>query len=123
VASLIIRLLINMAALAAAAWLVDDIVVEGDTDGQKTIALLVTAVIFGIINVLIKPIVRLITLPLFVLTLGLITLVINALLLLLTSWLSEQLGYGVQVDGFWTAVLGALIVSIVSFLLSVLLPD
>jgi putative membrane protein len=68
-------------------------------------------------------VVKLLALPLFILTLGLITLVINALMLLLTSWLADKLDLSFHVDGFWTAVLGALIVSIVSWALHVVLPD
>ena len=68
-------------------------------------------------------IVRLISLPLFVLTLGLFTFVVNALMLLLTAWIGDQFDLAFEVDGFWSALLGALIISVVTFLLNVLLPD
>lgn len=87
------------------------------------LALLAVAVVFGLVNGLIRPIVRLLTLPLFILTLGLFTFVVNALMLLLTSWLSERLDLPFRVHGFGAALLGAVIVSVVSFLLNVLLPD
>ena len=63
------------------------------------------------------------TLPLFIVTLGLFTLVVNALMLLLTSWLADQLDLSFHVDGFWTAVLGGLVVSVVSWALHLVLPD
>jgi len=67
--------------------------------------------------------VQLLSLPLLILTLGLFTLVINALMLMLTAWISSGTSYGLTVDGFWTAVWGALIISIVNFLLSAFVPD
>jgi putative membrane protein len=75
------------------------------------------------VNFLVKPIVQVLTFPLFILTLGLITLVVNALMLLLTSWLADKFDLSFHVDGFWTAVLGGLIISIVSWALNVVLPD
>jgi putative membrane protein len=76
------------------------------------------ALIFGIVNSLLRPLLTILTCPLILLTLGLFSLVINAVLLRLTGWLSEQWGLGFQVDGFWPAFLGGLIVSLVSVLLS-----
>jgi len=76
-----------------------------------------------LVNFLVKPIVKLLTFPLFILTLDLITLMINALILLLTSWLADKLDLSFHVEGFWTAVLGGLIISIVSWALHVVLPD
>jgi putative membrane protein len=81
------------------------------------------ALVFGLVNVVVKPVVKLLAFPLFILTLGLITLVINALMLLLTSWLANKLDLAFHVEGFGTAVIGALIVSIVSWALHVILPD
>lgn len=85
--------------------------------------LLLVALVFGVVNFLVKPLVKLLTLPLFVLTLGLFTLVVNALMLMLTSWLAERMALGFHVEGFWTAVLGGLIISVVSWALNVVLPD
>lgn len=85
--------------------------------------LLLVALVFGVVNFLVKPLVKLLTLPLFVLTLGLFTLVVNALMLMLTSWLAERMDLGFHVEGFWTAVLGGLIISVVSWALNVVLPD
>ena len=91
--------------------------------GRKVITLLVVALIFGIVNAIVKPIFTLVTACVVLLTLGLFLLVINALMLLLTSWLSDQFNLGWHVDGFWTAVLGSIIISIVSFILNAFIPD
>ena len=81
------------------------------------------AALFGVINLFVKPIVKLLSIPLYIITLGLFTLVVNALMLLLTSWIAGKLGVPFEVDGFWSAVLGGLVISVVSWLLNVLLPD
>jgi putative membrane protein len=81
------------------------------------------ALVFGVVNWLVKPIVKLLAFPLFILTLGLITLVVNALMLLLTSWLSGKLSLDFHVEGFWAALLGGLIISIVSWAQNMVLPD
>lgn len=84
----------------------------------------VVAVVFGLLNTVIKPVLKFFTLPLIWLTLGLFSLVINALMLQLTSWLAGQLGLAFRVDRFfWDAVLGALVVTVVSILLSAVIPD
>jgi putative membrane protein len=80
------------------------------------------AVIFGLVNAVIRPVVRLLALPLYLLTLGLITFVINALMLLLTSWLSGQTALQFGVDGFGTALLASLVVTVVSWVLNLVLP-
>ncbi|MGW6566985.1 phage holin family protein [Streptomyces sp. NPDC054975] len=119
----VVKTLANAGALGVAIWLVPDITLTGDSTANKAWTLILVALVFGLVNFLVKPIVKLISLPLFVLTLGLITLVINALMLLLTSWLADKLDLSFQVDGFWTAVLGGLIISVVSWALNVVLPD
>ena len=81
------------------------------------------AVIFGLVNAFVRPIVRLISIPLFILTLGLFTFVVNALMLLLTAWIGDLFDLAFEVDGFWSALLGALVISVVTFLINVLLPD
>jgi putative membrane protein len=120
---LIVRLLASAVALAVAAWLVDGISIGPGTDTERALTLLGVAVIFGLVNAIIRPIARLLTLPLVVLTLGLFLLVLNALMLLLTEWIAEQFDLAFQVDGFWPALLGALIITVVSFLINVVLPD
>jgi putative membrane protein len=120
---LIVRLLATAVALAVAAWLVDGISVGPGTDTERALTLLGVAVIFGLVNAIVRPVLRLLTLPLVVLTLGLFLLVLNALMLLLTEWIAEQFDLAFQVDGFWSAVLGALIITVVSFLINIVVPD
>ncbi|MER6954390.1 MULTISPECIES: phage holin family protein [unclassified Streptomyces] len=119
----VVKTIANAAALAVAVWALGDITLTGDSTGKKTITLIVVALLFGLVNFLVKPIVKVLTFPLFILTLGLITLVVNALMLLLTSWLADKLDLSFQVQGFWTAVVGGLIISVVSWALNVVLPD
>ncbi|MFI8824185.1 phage holin family protein [Streptomyces sp. NPDC053431] len=119
----VVKTLANAGALGVAIWLLQDITLTGDSTAKKAWTLILVALVFGLVNFLVKPIVKLLTFPLFLLTLGLITLVVNALMLLLTSWLAEQLDLSFHVEGFWTAVLGGLIISVVSWALNVVLPD
>ncbi len=110
---LLLRLLINAGALWAATTLVPGISFTGDTG-----RFLVVALIFGLLNALVRPILLLLSLPLLILTLGLFTFVLNALILMMLSGLSETLGLGFHVAGFFPAFVGALIVTVVSFVLS-----
>ncbi|MGW7407899.1 phage holin family protein [Streptomyces sp. NPDC054833] len=119
----VVKTIANAGALAVAVWLLDKITLTGDSTGKKVGTLIVVALLFGLVNWLVKPIVKILTFPLFILTLGLITLVVNALMLMLTSWMSGKLDLSFHVDGFWTAVVGGLIISIVSWALNVVLPD
>lgn len=119
----IVRLLINAAALAVATFLLSGISLRADSTTSQVITLLIVALIFGVLNAAIKPIFTLVTAPIIFLSLGLFLLVINALLLMLTSWVSGLFSQPWHVEGFWTAVLGSLIVSIVSYLLGMFLPD
>ena len=111
---LLLRLLINAGALWAAATLVPGISFTGDPG-----RFLVVALIFGLLNALVRPILLLLSLPLLILTLGLFTFVLNALILMLLGSMSEGLGLGFHVDGFVPAFAGALIVTVVSFVLSI----
>ena len=120
---LILRLLANAGALAVATWLLSGITLTSPTTGRKVLTLLIVALIFGIVNAIVKPIFTLVTAVAVLLTLGLFLIVINALMLLLTSWLSDQFNLGWSVDGFWTALLGSIIISIVSFILNAFIPD
>ncbi|MFJ9520287.1 phage holin family protein [Kitasatospora sp. NPDC101801] len=121
--SIILKTLINAAAIWVAAWIVDGITLSGDDWQSKTITVIAVALIFGVVNFLIKPLVKLFSLPLFILTLGLITFVINALMLWLTSWASDKLDLDFHVEGFWAALLGALIISLVSWGLNLAFGD
>jgi putative membrane protein len=118
---LVIRWLINFLALFAAAWLVKGITVEGG-DGWTVFAIM--AIILGLVNAILRPLLKLLTCPLIILTLGLFTLVINGF----TLWLSSRIAVnwfhvGFYVDGFWAAFWGGLVVSIVSLILSAVLMD
>ncbi|WP_406257957.1 phage holin family protein [Streptomyces nigra] len=119
----VVKTIANAGALAVAVWLIANITLTGDSTGKKTATLLLVALIFGLVNVVVKPVVKLFSLPLLILTLGLFTLVVNALMLLLTSWLADKVDLSFHVEGFWTAVLGGLIISVVSWALNVVLPD
>ncbi|RII11882.1 Membrane protein of unknown function [Streptomyces sp. YIM 130001] len=119
----VVKTIANSAALAVAIWLLDKITLTGNSTPRKVLTLILVALVFGLVNWLVKPVVKLLTFPLFILTLGLITLVVNALMLLLTSWLADKLSLSFQVEGFWTAVLGGLIISVVSWAMNMVLPD
>jgi putative membrane protein len=112
-AIILLSIMINALSIAAAVKFVDGITFSGPW--WKMIFI---GTVFGIVNSLIKPLVKLFTFPLIILTLGLFTLVINAAMLGLTSYLSGPLELGFHIRGFWPALWGALIVSIVSMLLS-----
>jgi putative membrane protein len=117
---LLISWLINAAALALAATVVPGIETTGD-EAWVTVALM--AIIFGLVNALIRPLIKLLTCLINMLTLGLFTLVINALMLWLSSWIAGQLGIGFRVEGFVPAFLGALLISVVSFVLSLVFRE
>ncbi|MEU6481306.1 phage holin family protein [Streptomyces sp. NPDC047017] len=119
----VVKTLANAGALAVAVWLLDKITLTGDSTAKKAGTLIAVALVFGVVNWLVKPVLKVLTFPLFVLTLGLFTLVVNALLLLLTSWVCGKLQLSFHVEGFWTAVVGGLIVSVVSWALHLALPD
>jgi putative membrane protein len=109
--------------LAVAAWLMDGIRVGGATDTKRSQTLIVVAAVFGLVNAFVRPVVMFLSLPFYLLTLGLFFLVVNALMLWLTSWLADQLGVKFHVSGFWTAFFGAVIISIVSWGVGRVLPD
>jgi putative membrane protein len=119
----VVKTIANAGALGVAVWVLDKITLTGDSTGKKIGTLVVVALLFGLVNFLVKPLVKVLTFPLFILSLGLITLVVNALMLLLTSWLADKFDLSFHVEGFWTAVLGGLIISIVSWALHIVLPD
>ncbi|MGX1849080.1 phage holin family protein [Streptomyces sp. NBC_01456] len=119
----LVKTIANAAALAVAIWLLKDITLTGENTGRKILTLILVALIFGLVNFIVKPVVKLLSFPLFILTLGLITLVVNALMLLLTSWLAGKADLAFHVGGFWAALLGGVIISIVAWAMHVVLPD
>jgi len=119
----LIRVLASAAALAVATAVVPGIELTTASVTSKVLTLLAVALIFGVINAVLKPIVMIVGCAFYILTLGLIALVVNALLLWLTSWLAGKLNLPWHITGFWPAFWGALIVSVVGWLLSILVRD
>lgn len=118
----LIRILTNALALAAATWVFAGITVSGPSERDQALTLLVIALLFGLVNTIVRPVVAFFSFPLYLLTLGLFFFVVNALMLLLTSWVAGQLDIGFHVDGFATAVFGAIVISVVSWLVGLVLP-
>jgi putative membrane protein len=121
-------LAVNAVALAVVLWLIPGIYLEGPTSGSeeirhKLIPLLVVALILGLVSMLVKPILTLLSLPLIILTLGLFLLVVNAAMLGLTAWLLGPTRIGFHVTGFWPAVWGGVIFAIAGFFARRLLTD
>ncbi|GLZ14063.1 hypothetical protein Acsp04_42980 [Actinomadura sp. NBRC 104425] len=116
--SILIKTGITAVALAVAALVLDGITVTGDDTGRRALVLVAVAVIFGLVNAIIKPIIKTLGCAFYVLTLGLIGLVVNALLLLLTSKIATALDLAFHVAGFWAAFWGAIIVGVVGWLLN-----
>jgi putative membrane protein len=119
----IIRWLINAVALWVTTKIVSGIEISTENTGRSILTVLAVALIFGLVNAVIKPIVKLVGCIFYVLTLGLIALVVNALLFLLTDWLASLLDLPFSIDGFWPAFWGAIVMGVVSWVLSLLVPD
>ena len=115
---LLLRILINSAALWVAVRFVPGLAYTG-----TPLMLLCVAIVFGVVNVVVKPIVTVLSIPAVLLTLGLFLLVINAFMLWLTGWLSTALGLGFQVQGVGAAFLGSIVVSLVAWALSIFLAE
>lgn len=115
--SLILRWVAAAAAVGAAVYLLPGVRLEGGVQD-----LLVVALILGLVNALVRPVLRMMSCGLIVLTLGLFLLVINAAMLLLASWLARWVGIGFYVDGFGAALAGSVIITLVSWLISLILP-
>ena len=121
---IIIRLVITAVSLWIATLVISGIELTTDSVPGKIGALLAVAVIFGIVNAILRPIIKTIGCGLYVFTLGLMALVVNGLLFLLTSWIAGRLDLPFHVTNFWpSAVLGALLVGIVSWVLNMVVPD
>jgi putative membrane protein len=118
----LLRWVINAVALYAAIYLVPGIQLQS-VGPNRWVAIILLALVFGLLNALLRPLIVLLTCPLIIITLGLGTLLINTLLFYLTGWIGTQFGWGFNIQGFWPAFLGALVVSIVSIILSMILKD
>jgi putative membrane protein len=121
----LVRLLINALAL----WLTTLIVAGGvrvvpyEPGGTLELVLtyLLVAFVFGVVNGLVGNFIRIVAFPLYILTLGLVALVVNALLLMLVAWLTSLFGFGLEIDGFWWGVLGAIVLALISWLIGIIL--
>ena len=118
----LIRVLVTAAALSVAAWLIDGIRFTGPRHGwdeiqEKLLPLLLVALILSLINSFVRPVLTILSIPFIIVTLGLFLLVINAGLLMLTGWLAEQLDIGFRVSSFWPAVGGAIVITVVTWIL------
>ncbi|MEO6794723.1 MAG: phage holin family protein [Mycobacterium sp.] len=122
--------LIRAGLTGFALWVVTRVVggidfVGGDTTPQRVGIILVVALLFGLVNAFIKPVVKLLSIPLYILTLGLFHIVVNALMLWITAWITDNTTHwGLQIDHFWwTAIWAAIVLSLVSWVLSLVLRD
>lgn len=121
------RFLIRLGTNAVALWLTTLIVTgvavvpyEPGDSLATALTFLMVALIFGIVNGVIGNFIRIVAFPLYILTLGLIALVVNSLLLLLVAWISSLVGFGLVVDGFWWGVVGAVVLAFISWLIGII---
>ena len=119
----VFKVAVNAVALWVATLLVDGIELGGRNQTMKILTLVVVALIFGVVNAVLKPLIKTVGCGFYLLTLGLIGLVVNALLFLLVGWLSGKMGLAFGVDGFVAAFWGAIVVSVVGFVLHLIIPD
>jgi putative membrane protein len=119
----LIRLAITAVALWVTTLIVPGVHVGGRSGGNTVLTLVVVALIFGVVNAVLKPVIKAVGCVFYVLTLGLFALVVNALLFLLTDWIARGLDLPFRVDGFWAAFWGAIVMAVVSWLISVVVPD
>ena len=119
----LLRVLVSAAALGVATWVVPGITLPAASGWSKAGTLLAVALIFGIINATLKPLIKVVGCAFYVLTLGLAALVVNGLLLWLTSWVAGKLSLPFHISGFWAAFWGAIIVGVVGWLLNLFVGD
>jgi putative membrane protein len=119
----LIRLVINAIALWITTLVVSGIEVTGSSTGRDVLTVIVVAFIFGIVNAVLKPIIHVVGCVFYILTLGLFSLVVNALLFLLTDWIADKIDLPFSIDGFWPAFWGAIVMAVVSWLIALVVPD
>ena len=119
----LIRLAITAVALWIATLIVPGVEVSGRNTGNNVLTLIVVALVFGVVNAVLKPLIKVFGCVFYLLTLALFALVVNALLFMLTDWIAGVLKLPFHVDGFWAAFWGAIVVAVVSWLISVVVPD
>jgi putative membrane protein len=118
-----IRIVVIMISLWVATALIEGIYLGGGTRGERFWTLLAVSIIFGVVNAVLKPLIKIIGCPLYIITLGLVGLVVNALLFMLVGYLAGVFGLPFVVDGFWAAFWGAIVVGVVGFLVHLVIPD
>jgi putative membrane protein len=126
VINFLIRVGINAVALWVAALVVSGVNLAEDSvsTGRKVLTIVLVALVFGLVNAVIKPIATFFSFPFIILTLGLFTFVVNAFMLQITEWISDAVGLSFTIDSFfWDAVLAAVVITLVSWVLSVVLPE
>ncbi|MGE3288998.1 MAG: phage holin family protein [Pseudonocardia sp.] len=120
-------ILIRIAVVAVSLWLatllVDGIELGAGTTAARVGTLVAVAIIFGVVNEFVKPVIKIFGCPLYILTLGLFGLVVNALLFMLVGWIAGLFNLPFIVEGFWPAFWGAIVVAVVSFVLHLVIPD
>lgn len=124
--SFLVKVVVNAVAIWVATLVLPGIEVAGGDGGTgaQVVTFGVVGLLFGLVNAVVKPVVALLALPLYVLTLGLFTFVVNAFMLQITSWIADATPLTFRIDDFfWTAILGAVVVTVVSMLLHLVLPD
>ena len=123
----VLRFLVRTGATAVGLWIatlvVSGITVSGGSGWTSALTLIAVAAIFGLVNAVLKPIIKVLGILVYVVTLWLISFVVNALLLWLVSWLAGSLGLPFHVAGFWSAFWGAIIVSLIAWGITLLVPD
>ena len=121
---ILLRILVSAAALGVAAWVVPGIVLTGHDTAAKVLTLLIVAVIFGLVNAILKPVIKTVGCAFYILTLGLVAIVVNGLLLWLTSYIAyDKLHEPFHITGFTAAVEGALIVGVVTWLIHLVIGE
>jgi putative membrane protein len=121
---IIVRVAVTAVALWISTLLLSGITLGGSSTPRKVGTLIAVAIIFGVVNGVLRPVIKVVGCAFYLLTLGLVALVVNGLLFMLVSWIAKQLTLPFHVDKFWpTAVLGALIVGVVSWVMNAVIPD
>ncbi|PZF86906.1 phage holin family protein [Micromonospora deserti] len=119
----LIRLVITAVALWITTLIVPGVEVGGRSGATTALTLVVVALIFGVVNAVLKPVIKVVGCVFYLLTLGLFALVVNALLFLLTDRIARALDLPFQVDGFWAAFWGAIVMAVATWLISIVVPD
>ncbi|WP_223693011.1 phage holin family protein [Leifsonia poae] len=119
----LVKLIINALALWFTTFIVTGVTVKPFAEGEfpTILTYLLIALIFGVVNAIVGTAIRIVAFPLYILTLGLISFIVNGLLLLLVAWISSGMGFGLFIDGFWTGVLGALVLAVIAWLMGLIL--